>query len=577
MPTHISRPSGSSLDVLAIDEVLRMIIRHMRRRFRDLLSCALTCQAFKEGALDQLWEDIPNFGCLLRVWNANGLLDINSWQLTRIAYQEDWERFDYYASRIRYVGSRNNRNATHLDENLILQTNAALPVRAGTMWPLLPKLRGLRVNLDGSTSLMQMRLLLKECTTLTSITVNGGIPDESSWRMALELIRDNKSAIQHLSVGAMQADWQHPGGESWENWLDIHHIFFDLFQKHPIKTASIPSSCLAHQELFHRTQLLNSLVSLTINGQDDWDIPVLPIRIQLDGPISLSCNSPGLVRACCSGVQWKNLTTIDVNEDDSYSRYIYWRDLREVLRGLGLVCPALESFQWDCSIGDDEDLHHTSQPEPSLSPLFSCSQLKIFSLRTFGGEPLPSDFDLTDQDWERAAKSWDALHVLTFDVMHQEIDPSSSLAPELLPRASLLTVAHFAKHCRKMTYLEIPIGNAYATELDATTVTFSSQMGYIDLSGSYIRHGDQSSRQLRSTAQFLAKITGDSGADIVSLPIAVHWNCSHGRKAKRHCREWDLEVNDCYEAIRSNNWLRQRSVEREEGTGSEEEEWDSMI
>lgn len=75
-------PSDKAWAVFLIDEVLRTILQNVQgsqrsdpfHTLKSLLACALTCQTSKEPALDQLWENIPDFECLLR---AIGLLDIS--------------------------------------------------------------------------------------------------------------------------------------------------------------------------------------------------------------------------------------------------------------------------------------------------------------------------------------------------------------------------------------------------------------------------------------------------------------------------------------------------------------------
>ncbi|KAG8879316.1 hypothetical protein FRB98_005712 [Tulasnella sp. 332] len=565
VPCPKSGSSNRALDVFVIDEVLRHVLFHLRsigpsalklRSPKDLLACALTCQSIREAALDLLWEDIPDVGCLLRIWCASGLLDVSTsscWKFARQIDSEDWIRFDYYASRIRSVGVVSDPGSNHATRSMISSTLESVSRRASRTWPLLPKLKELTLRLDNSQGLDELSLFLSGCVTLTSVTVKGDSKTLSDWMGALERVRDMPEGARlcHLDVGAMER----VAGDTGENGFAIYHLIFDLIAKHPLQSASVPSSCLAHKVLLDRLPLVDSLAGLDVKGNDDWDRPLVPITFEIAGPVTVSSNAPGLLRLCSSGVRWRNLTILDVENNHC----ILWDDLRDIFRGLNIACPALESFRMESAMGDEDDDPHTTRPDPSLSPLFSCSALKIFALNVYEVKPLPRDFNLTDKDWKRVSESWPDIEELTFGVTSKKINQTTVPSPRLIPRATLMSVEHFARNCRRIEHLEIPVGAAYVKGLYTTAIAFRGQLDALRLRSSHIRHSGKSDEELKATARFLANVTRGNDVNI-TFPKPVHWSCGRDRMTKRRCREWDLTVRGYYSSVMLNGLAAKGSI-----------------
>ncbi|KAG8840571.1 hypothetical protein FRB96_009022, partial [Tulasnella sp. 330] len=163
---------------------------------------------------------------------------------------------------------------------------------------------------------------------------------------------------------------------------------------------------------------------------------------------------------------------------------------------------------------------------------------------------LHRDFNLTDEEWKRATESWTAMEVLIYAISFQASDTASMPSPESIPRASLMTVGHFASNCQRMEQLEIPVGNVYAAELGVTMVSFGGRLELLSLRASHINHNDQSNKELEFTVRFLTNvIRGNYGAEVV-FPKPTHWNCGQTHVNKRHCMEWDLTVEDCFASMR---------------------------
>ncbi|KDQ58323.1 hypothetical protein JAAARDRAFT_192910 [Jaapia argillacea MUCL 33604] len=160
----------------------------------DLASMAVCCRSFQEPALEVLWRDMEDVEPLLRLIPDLQMLYVHrggSWarsytiattQMTPI----DWERFDYYARRVRSIDHK-------LDHSLCYDIFTQLASqRRG---PLLPRLvefawsflRGTRITV------VELRPLLAFTSPpLRSLTLNGGEGtgmDDESWRHDVEFIQ----------------------------------------------------------------------------------------------------------------------------------------------------------------------------------------------------------------------------------------------------------------------------------------------------------------------------------------------------------------------------------------------------
>lgn len=119
-----------------------------------LAQLARTCTAFSETALDSLWYDQDTLAPLMQVlpedlWEAESdcwaiLRTGKIWKIfvfTRQPNKSDWQRFDYYAQKIRRIGYTSRTRPTDMiraEEAVISSLCAHRPTQ-----PLLPNLRGL--------------------------------------------------------------------------------------------------------------------------------------------------------------------------------------------------------------------------------------------------------------------------------------------------------------------------------------------------------------------------------------------------------------------------------------------------
>ncbi|OBZ72428.1 putative feruloyl esterase B-1 [Grifola frondosa] len=104
---------------LQIRELLDIVIKYIRcgGDTRTVAALAVTCRAFHDAALDRLW------------WTLKGLehlvmcLPSDAWEvshdyltITRELSASDWERFDYYASRVRVLAFTDKGDAFETDD-----------------------------------------------------------------------------------------------------------------------------------------------------------------------------------------------------------------------------------------------------------------------------------------------------------------------------------------------------------------------------------------------------------------------------------------------------------------------------
>ncbi|KAH9922061.1 uncharacterized protein B0H18DRAFT_526624 [Fomitopsis serialis] len=97
---------------LTIQDFIQLVVNEVARpcplEERTLLALALTCRAFQEAALDMLWAYQDGLGRLVQclpedlwTYSDDPLEDITLSEPTRATTQQDWQRFDVYARRVR--------------------------------------------------------------------------------------------------------------------------------------------------------------------------------------------------------------------------------------------------------------------------------------------------------------------------------------------------------------------------------------------------------------------------------------------------------------------------------------------
>ncbi|EIW85644.1 hypothetical protein CONPUDRAFT_142127 [Coniophora puteana RWD-64-598 SS2] len=97
---------------LDVDEILRNVVNDSSLNKRDLASVAMTCRAWSDPALDELWESLDSLGPLLNAL-PQGLLEWEyspgdkttlagiAMKMTRPFIQSDWASFRRYSTRVR--------------------------------------------------------------------------------------------------------------------------------------------------------------------------------------------------------------------------------------------------------------------------------------------------------------------------------------------------------------------------------------------------------------------------------------------------------------------------------------------
>ncbi|KAF9477596.1 hypothetical protein BDN70DRAFT_934095 [Pholiota conissans] len=143
---------------LLIDEILRQIFSFNSGDARpSLVSAALTCKAWKDPALDFVWDQLSSFGPLLSLLPT--ITDIvGQYGFITQPSQEDLQRFNSYARRIKHVSNRRELNVhPSIERSSLFSTASALP-NLSTAYISLPKTTTYLISLNFSTNLVRLEV-----------------------------------------------------------------------------------------------------------------------------------------------------------------------------------------------------------------------------------------------------------------------------------------------------------------------------------------------------------------------------------------------------------------------------------
>ncbi|KIO28995.1 hypothetical protein M407DRAFT_174702 [Tulasnella calospora MUT 4182] len=90
-------------EMLAIYDVLMHILSYSQQR--DLAAAARVSRVWSDVALDCLWREIESVLPLVEILFPLVETDDGEWSFTRSTPRQNWERFQYYARRIRHLGN----------------------------------------------------------------------------------------------------------------------------------------------------------------------------------------------------------------------------------------------------------------------------------------------------------------------------------------------------------------------------------------------------------------------------------------------------------------------------------------
>ncbi|KAF8550085.1 hypothetical protein OG21DRAFT_1488059 [Imleria badia] len=160
-----------------------------RRASPDLLALARTCRAFKEPALDVLWEELDNLSPLVRCLPEaiETSHDLFEYSLSRPLTQTEWDVLQNYTRRIRSI-------AVDFKSRLDKKSFMHLPDHPPTSEPLFPNLRYLRCEYtDEATPLLHLPF-----PSLTSLDLVFG--DPSIFKKFLESFPKFSPNIRRLFI-----------------------------------------------------------------------------------------------------------------------------------------------------------------------------------------------------------------------------------------------------------------------------------------------------------------------------------------------------------------------------------------
>ncbi|KAF8202288.1 hypothetical protein BJ912DRAFT_436169 [Pholiota molesta] len=165
---------------LLIDEILRHVFLFCFEDDRpSLVAAAQACKAWKDPALDFIWDRLSSFKPLLHLLPTFSKVD-GEYILTAEPSEKDWHRFNAYARRIKHVS---NRHELKIHPSVVMSSlstntgNSALP-NLSTAYISLPKSAVCLMSLNFSPNLVRLEIDLG--FKATSYSLNDAFADISS-------------------------------------------------------------------------------------------------------------------------------------------------------------------------------------------------------------------------------------------------------------------------------------------------------------------------------------------------------------------------------------------------------------
>ncbi|KAH9834058.1 uncharacterized protein C8Q71DRAFT_770787 [Rhodofomes roseus] len=516
---------------LAIPELLLSIVKEAvnQRSFFEwstLVAFALTCRTFLEPALDVIWRKQNGLGhlveCLPRdLWTISPgePLDILLLQEpTRPTVEQDWERFDFYARRVRELRCHPSKYLMHssriTSERLFLWLHLS---RSGHQ--LLPNLTILTwTSMSSLVYYGSAHLLFGR--QLSVLSIGSTVPSTNSGAIAHALLRlpPRSPNIQELEVYFMEQ------GNFFQSTQPIIGDIFTSLQR--LKCLSIHTNIPMLYDDFAKLTTLPQLLVLNLtNGSG----PILVAGPSRQG------------RDAFPDVTFRTLETLHLSCDFMENCI----DVLSVCRFpcLKRVCPVSNRISDAVTLGRALQLVHERCSHTSLEavqvyvgdwssirtseaitiadikPLCKFHHLRSFTIIT------EMCIVLDDRAVEELATSWPQLEDLHL----------SSLAPYPWPTPTATTlagVAHFARYCPLLTTLEIDVNTASGTDVSTHAKPGD---GYCNRSLLNIRFGQ--SPALGDPAQIAAFV-------FAIFPTLEHVN----EDSNRRDESW-VPVQDAFKAL----------------------------
>lgn len=164
-------------EMLAIYDVLMHILSYSQQR--DLAAAARVSRVWSDVALDCLWREIESVLPLVEILFPLVETDDGEWSFTRSTPRQNWERFQYYARRIRHLGNDDlsvrtrKRDAQYL---LLSELPVLIAAERPGNEPLLPMVQA--ISWSVSLNVASLQLVFPFISpSLKLLTLNLGVLD----------------------------------------------------------------------------------------------------------------------------------------------------------------------------------------------------------------------------------------------------------------------------------------------------------------------------------------------------------------------------------------------------------------
>ncbi|KAG8895078.1 hypothetical protein FRB99_000770 [Tulasnella sp. 403] len=200
---------------LCISEILSVIFDFLLKGGGEgsLVNAACTTSIFLEPALDRLWRNLDDFKILIKVWPLDALARDQvtklSYRFSRMLKPQDWERFDYYSTRVHHLSTALGRPSFTIEGMHYLLHRSFCDELSRYMVEhnrpvLLPNLKTLRLSGPPDSCVQLGRLLVS--STLTTLQVaHIAIYINEPISLLLAAIAEKKPRLTSLSLPVLRA------------------------------------------------------------------------------------------------------------------------------------------------------------------------------------------------------------------------------------------------------------------------------------------------------------------------------------------------------------------------------------
>ncbi|TFY65450.1 hypothetical protein EVJ58_g1977 [Rhodofomes roseus] len=457
-------PEGLTMHrALTIQELVCLIAGEVDGK-HALRALALTCRAFHEPALDGLWF-FPNDGLvnLVKVlptdlWEVAGISETGQETLTvreptRPTTQLDWERFDFYAHRIRGldVVTKTNNLKTSLAQALSANLFHWL-VSARPSHRLLPNLTSLEWKAEGDSGYDDSAYMLVG-PHLVKLTLDLHDP----WEMS-----DEHSSAVLLRYAQRCPDIRDMCFVAPRHGDPIQGGVFALFK---MLTTLKLRSALTHDVLVDLSTLPN-LADLEVNltftsGIEDEIIVPGRVAVSFSSPnltfrtlVSLDLHMPvDVAYMVISPYRFPQLEDIYLKAHRATSTATLsdtFELIRERCDHIGLKAIRIDGGEY----ARQHDIGAQAITAASLTPLYAFRHLRVLDIF------IEACIVLDDNALKEMAMSWPQLEELSLKSMKQY--------PWTTPTATtLIGLAHLARYCPSLRCLAIDVDTNPATVPDS--------------------------------------------------------------------------------------------------------------